>query len=230
MEQLSRAMSIVKQQYLDKEHVFVFDNATTHTKLPKSTPNVHKMTLGPSQKVHGKEIGPSGEKISIEYAPVTLPDGTIQQLYHPSNHPTRKLRGVFKGMALILAERGVHNARKLKLVCVSTDMQLQGCLPDSTNCCARRTMMNQPDMIAQKSILQTLAKSEGCAVMYLPKYHCKLNPIKQCWGVAKCKYQDCPTSSLPADLKKNMLAALDSVDLKLIRWYVHFLWLLFVNL
>ncbi|CCO31561.1 hypothetical protein RSOLAG1IB_10954 [Rhizoctonia solani AG-1 IB] len=217
VEQLSRAMSIVKQQYPDEEHVFVFNNATIHTKLPESAPNVYKMTLGPSQKVKGEEVGPSGETIGIEYAPVTLPDGRIQQLYHPSNHLNTKLRGAFKGMALILEERAVPNARKLKLVCASTNTQQQGCLPDATNCCARRTMMNQPDIIAQKSIIQTLAKSEGCSVMYLPKYHCELNPIEQCWGVAKRKYRECPASSLEADLKKNMLAALDSVDLRLIR-------------
>ncbi|CUA68279.1 hypothetical protein RSOLAG22IIIB_13675 [Rhizoctonia solani] len=217
VEQLLNAISIVKERYPDNEHVFVFDNATIHTKLPKSTPNVHKMTLGPSEMVKGQGTGPSGEKMSIDYAPVTLPDGTIQQLYHPSNHRNKKLRRLFKGMALILAERGVPNAQKLRLVCASTDAQPQGCPPGSTNCCARRTMMNQPHMIGQKSILQTLAESKGCSVMYLPKYHCELNPIEQCWGAAKRKYRDCPASSLEADLKKNMLAALDSVDLKLIR-------------
>jgi hypothetical protein len=216
-------MAIIKRQYPNEDHVFVFDNATIHTKLPESSPNVSKMTLGPSQKVGGEEIGPSGEKIKINYAPAILPDGTIQQLYHPSNHPIEKLQGAFKGMATILEERNVPNARKLKLVCAATDDSKQGCLPSSTNCCARRTMMNQPDILAQKSVIQNLAKAEGFSVLYLPKYHCKLNPIEQCWGAAKRVYQDSPFSSLEADLKRNMLHALESVKLESIRRYVNLL-------
>ncbi|QRW10291.1 DDE superfamily endonuclease [Ceratobasidium sp. AG-Ba] len=217
VQQLLRAMAIVKKQYPNEDHVFVFDNATIHTKLPENLPNVSKMTLGPSQKVGGEEIGPSGEKIKINFAPATLPDGTTQQLYHPSDHPIEKLRGAFKGMATILEERNVPNARKLKLVCAATDDNKQGCLPGSTNCCARRTMMNQPDILAQKSIIQTLAEAEGFSVLYLPKYHCELNPIEQCWGAAKRVYRDSPFSSLEADLKRNMLTALDSVKLESIR-------------
>ncbi|KEP45155.1 DDE family endonuclease [Rhizoctonia solani 123E] len=217
VEQLSRALSIVKEQYPNDEHVFVFDNATIHTKLPERAPNVSKMTLGPSKKVGGEEIGPSGEKIKVAYAPAVLPDGKIQQLYYPSNHPIEELRGTFKGLALILKERGVSNAQKLKLVCPSPDSNRPGCLPGSTDCCARRTMMNQPDILAQKSIIQALAESQGCSVLYLPKYHCELNPIEQCWGAAKRVYRDSPTSSSEADLKRNMLSALDTVNLQLIR-------------
>ncbi|EUC55063.1 DDE family endonuclease, partial [Rhizoctonia solani AG-3 Rhs1AP] len=217
VEQLSRAMSIVKKQYPNEEHVFIFDNATIHTKLPGNTPNVPKMTLNPSQKVKGDEIGPSGEKMKVEYAPAILPDGSIQQFYHPKDHPNVDLKGAFKGLTLILKERGVPNARKLKLVCPSTNSFKQGCPPGSTNCCARRTMMNQPDILAQKSILQLQAAAEGFSVLYLPKYHCELNPIEQCWGAAKRVYRDSPTSSSEADLKQNMLRALESVTLKSIR-------------
>ncbi|KEP45062.1 DDE family endonuclease [Rhizoctonia solani 123E] len=216
--QLSRAMAIVKKRYPNEDHVFVFDNATIHSKLPETTPNVNKMTLGPSEKVGGDGIGPSGQKIKVKYAPAILPDGTIQQLYHPLDHPIEELRGTFKGMAQILAERGIQGARKLKLVCPSIDSQKgQGCLPGATSCCARRVMQNQPDFCSQKSILQIQAEAEGFSVIYLPKYHCELNPIEQCWGAAKRVYRDSPPSSSEADLKQNMLAALDSVKVEVIR-------------
>ena len=61
-------MAIIKKQYPNKDHVFVFDNATIHTKLPEDLPNVSKMMLGPSQKVGGEEIGPLGKKIKINFA------------------------------------------------------------------------------------------------------------------------------------------------------------------
>ncbi|CEL64037.1 hypothetical protein RSOLAG1IB_11021 [Rhizoctonia solani AG-1 IB] len=210
-------MSIVKEQYPNEDHVFVFANTTIHTKLPESLPNVGKMTLSPSQKVGGEEIGPSGKKIKIKHAPAILPDGTTQQLYHPSSHSIEKLQGTFKGMATILEEQGIPNTRKLKLVCASTNKNKQGCPPSSTDCYARRAMMNQPDILAQKSIIQTLAEAKGFLVLYLPEYHCKLNPIEQCRGAAKRVYRDSPFSSLEANLKRNMLNSLESVKLGSIR-------------
>ncbi|KAB5589655.1 hypothetical protein CTheo_6910 [Ceratobasidium theobromae] len=218
VKQLSHAMSIIKRQYPNEDHMFIFNNATIHTKLPETTPNVSKMTLGPSQKVKGEEIRPSGQKIKVDYAPAVLPNGTIQYLYYPLDHPIEKLWGAFKGIAQILEERGVQDARKLKLVCPAGDSQKgQGCQPTATNCCARRAMMNQPDFLTQKSILQIQAKAEGFSVFYLPKYHCELNPIEQCWGAAKRVYRDSPASSTEADLRRNMLIALESVKLETIR-------------
>ncbi|QRW24392.1 Retrotransposable element Tf2 protein [Rhizoctonia solani] len=89
-------MLIVKKHYPNKDYVFIFDNATIHTKLPESTPNVNKMMLGPLQKVGGEEERASSEKVKISYAPAILPDRTTQQLYHPLDHPNKKLQGTFK--------------------------------------------------------------------------------------------------------------------------------------
>ncbi|KAH7341732.1 hypothetical protein B0J17DRAFT_566560, partial [Rhizoctonia solani] len=51
-------------------------------------------------------------------------------------------------------------------------------------CCAWHTIMNQPDILAQIFVIQTLPETEGFLVSHLPKYHCELNLIKQCWGAA----------------------------------------------
>ncbi|KAF8596066.1 hypothetical protein BDV93DRAFT_455579 [Ceratobasidium sp. AG-I] len=218
-DQLLRAIKIVKDQYPDEKHVFVFDNATTHTKLPEDTPIVGKMTLGPSQKVKGEKTGTSGEKIKVNFAPAQFADGSQQDLYYPLNHPTESLRGEFKGLAKLLEERGIPGARKLKLQCPSTGTR-KGCAPGRTDCCARRTMMSQLDFQDQKTILQRLAESHGCLVKYLPKYHCELNPIEQCWGMSKRIYRDSPMSSTEADLERNMLASLDAIPLNSIRKFV----------
>ncbi|KAB5587764.1 DDE family endonuclease [Ceratobasidium theobromae] len=211
-------MAIIKKQYPNEDHMFVFDNATIHTKLPETAANVNKMTLGPSQKVQGEEIRPSGEKIKVDYTPRVLPDGRIQSFYYLMDHPVEKLQGAFKGMAQILEERGVEGALKMRLHCPPNGSQKgQGCLPGATNCCAHRAMMNQQDFLNQKSILQLQAEANGFLVIYLPKYHCELNPIEQCWGAAKHIYQDLPPSSSEAQLKENMLSALESVELKSIR-------------
>jgi transposase len=54
----------------------------------------------------------------------------------------------------------------------------------------------------------------GFKVMFLPKYHCELNFIEQCWGHAKWTYRQYPQSLKEKDLERNMLAALESVPLK----------------
>ncbi|KAF8593236.1 hypothetical protein BDV93DRAFT_566760 [Ceratobasidium sp. AG-I] len=216
VEQLEHAIEIAKSRYPNKDHLFIFDNATTHTKLPDNAPVVSKMTLGPSQNVKGEMIGPSGEKIKVKMAPAQFLDGTPQDLYYPANHPIEKLRGAFKGLKTLLEERGIPRARELRLTCPTVDGR-KGCPHDQINCCARRTMANQPDFRAQKSILQLLAESHGCSLMYLPKYHCELNPIEQCWGTSKRVYRDYPMSSSEADLKNNMLNSLDTIKLESIR-------------
>ncbi|KAF8597418.1 hypothetical protein BDV93DRAFT_534547 [Ceratobasidium sp. AG-I] len=195
-DQLLRAIAIVKDQYPDGKHVFIFDNATTHTKMPEDAPVVSKMTLGPLQKVKGERIGLSGEKIKVDLAPARFADGLPQNLYYPADHPTELLRGAFKGLAKLLEERGISGARKLKLRCPNSSTQ-KGCPPGRTDCCAQRTMANQPDFLDQKTILQHLAESHGCSIMYLPKYHCKF-----CWGASKRIYRDSPMSSTEADLRK----------------------------
>ncbi|KAG9088549.1 hypothetical protein FRC07_012517, partial [Ceratobasidium sp. 392] len=98
---------MIMEKYPDEDHVFFFDNATTHTKAPPDTPNPARMTLGPSQNVYGEAKGPSGEKIRVKMAPITFSDGSPQDLYYPADHPQPRLRGAFKGLAKLLEERGV---------------------------------------------------------------------------------------------------------------------------
>jgi transposase len=68
-----------------------------------------------------------------------------------------------------------------------------------------------------ESLLETLRKAEGFEVMFLPKFHCELNFIEQCWGFAKRKYRMYPPSSKEADLEANLVLSLSEVPLDSMR-------------
>ena len=94
------------------------------------------------------------------------------------------------------------------------------CDPEKPNCCCRRILFNQPDFQSVESILASDAKESGYQIVFLPKFHCELNPIEQCWGYAKRIYRLLPPSSSEADLQKNVVACLDEIPLITMRRWV----------
>ena len=163
---------------------------------------------------NGKVIyTPDGKilKTKIQMQDTTFADGTKQTLYFPAGH---EKEGLFKGMAVILQERGLIEESQLKAQCNSKfDCPDKG----QTNCCCRRVLYNQPDFVQVESLLETYCKSRGVNVIFLPKFHCKLNFIEQCWGYAKRIYRHYPPSSKEADLEQNLLSALKSVPVESMR-------------
>jgi hypothetical protein len=79
----------------------------------------------------------------------------------------------------------------------------------------------QPDFANVDSILQTVAAERGFRVLFLPKFHCELNFIEQCWGRAKSVYQTYPESSREDRLEKNAISALDSISLVMMRRFAN---------
>lgn len=113
-------------------------------------------------------------------------------------------------MAEILTERG-HDVKGLNAECrnFKCNLTADGLL----RCCCCWILYEEPDLKNAKSILEEECKVRGFKVLFLPKFHCKLNPVEMCWGRAKYYYQLNPPSSKEDDLKTNMLAALDAVTL-----------------
>jgi hypothetical protein len=62
-----------------------------------------------------------------------------------------------------------------------------------------------------------MCRSRGVEVVFLPKFHCELNFIEQCWGRAKSIYRTYPPSSKEEDLTRNTLSALASIPLTMMR-------------
>lgn len=215
LKQTEAAMDIVEKYYGDEEHKFVFDNAPTHLKRLDAALSARKMTKGPSTTfgveatvvMDGKvQYLPNGkpQKRTIPMGPGKFADGSLQNFYNAA--------GIFKGMTVILEERGLTEEAKLRAECKKFQ-----CTPGATRCCQRRVLYNQPDFVEQNSALELKAKARGFEVIFLPKFHCELNFIEQCWGHAKRCYRRYPLSSKEDDLERNMLAALESVPLETMR-------------
>ena len=95
------------------------------------------------------------------------------------------------------------------------------CPPGCTDCCCWWLRFTQPDFEGQQSQLQEFI--EGCGhICFYPKYHCKLNFIKQFWGTAKFKYCKAPWPTTVAHMEKTVRESLDSVPLLQIQQWVLF--------
>ncbi|KAF9503742.1 hypothetical protein BS47DRAFT_1374461 [Hydnum rufescens UP504] len=186
LAQATKAMDLLEQHFPNEDHVFIYDNATTHKKhandalsaqhMPKYPPNLNRggRSNNPNWGIkvplldpNGKTVhSPDGKVIKVfkRMANAKFADGTPQPLYFPDNHP--QYPGLFKGMAVILEEHGFHNANSLKTECKNFK-----CKPGATDCC--------------------------CHVL----------------GYAKRVYHQYPMSSDPIALEKNALMALNSVPL-----------------
>jgi len=217
------AMQILEKYYPDENHVLVFDNATTHLKRAADSLSAHRMPKTvtkpgavpfgvdvPALSVEGKLVYGENGKVLKKWIPMVdgkFADGTPQAFYFPQGH---ECAGAFKGMAAILAECGLTEAWDWPTQCLDFKCPPG---PGHSSCCCHRVLYSQPDFMECETLLETACRAQGFDILYLPKFHCKLNFIEQCWGYAKQKYREFPLSSREADLECNIVEALNSVPL-----------------
>ncbi|CDO74688.1 hypothetical protein BN946_scf184960.g2 [Trametes cinnabarina] len=221
LAQATKAMDILSRHYPDEDHILIFDNVTTHLKRAADALSACHMSMKPMQEgmpmfgvetpmrgENGKPVyGPDGKvlKTKIRMGDAQFRDGSLQPLYFPPEHPRA---GVFKGMAILLEERSIPNVKNLRAQCPKFQ-----CKPPVVDCCCRPLLFNQPDFHDVESLLETHCKERGFMVLFLPKFHCELNFIEQCWGYAKRIYRMLSASSAEAVLERNVCSSLDAVPL-----------------
>ncbi len=223
-------VNILDEFYPKYEHIFIYDNTTTHCKQPNNSLSAHYMPknipkegtnwlvdrniinpltgntlLGPDEKIVKEKICMCNTINPMIKEP--------QLLYFPEGH---KREGIFKGMVEILVKRGFDRMKLtasvkkggLKAACKGFH-----CPAGATDCCVRRIFFNQDDFSNVKSLLKEAMEKRGVGILFLPKFHCELNLIKQCWGYVKRLYRLNPESSKEADLEANTQKALKEIPL-----------------
>ncbi len=104
-----------------------------------------------------------------------------------------------KGMKQGLKERGI-NTEKMR----GDNMRI--------------VLANHDDFRMEKTIVEHFLCNRVHTVLFVPKFHCKLNPIERVWGQAKVYTRMYTNFTLPR-LHTNVNPALDSVSTDLIRKY-----------
>jgi len=88
--------------------------------------------------------------------------------------------GKQKGLQAVLEEHGFDVSR-LKAKCKPV------CMFESQNCCMARLLSQQEDFVNQESMLEKHIKAAGHECIFLPKFHCELNPIEMVSVIFKSK-------------------------------------------
>ena len=161
--------------------LIIFDNATTHQAHAKDALSALRMPL------QSKLWVPKSQSCQMQDG--TFKNGEPQALYYPDDDPDRL--GHFKGMAVILEERG-FDIRGLRAQCKVSFANCDD--PSSTGqCCCHRILYNEPDFAQQKGSLQELIENEGHICDFYPKFHPELNFIEQYLGGRKVCLSIIPT-------------------------------------
>ena len=113
------------------------------------------------------------------------------------------------------------------------------CTFNSERCCLAWLLSKQDDFQLQKSQVKEKITQRGHFCIFLPKFHCELNPIKmvclyfilllsgseilQYWGWCKHRYRDV-YKEMFGDAKRVMHKSLDACLVDIIRRFFNWLW------
>lgn len=162
--QVRDLLAIHEEAHPGKTALCVFDHSPTHTTLPPDGLNAFGMNMsdgGKQRRQRDTVIPQSNPDIACRGRAqrMTLEDGQTP-----------------KGLRTVLEERG-FNVRGMRAKCVPA------CSPENNACCMARLLSKQDDFAQQPTELESLITEAGHLCIYLPKYHCELNPIEM---VSEC--------------------------------------------
>ncbi|KIK38771.1 hypothetical protein CY34DRAFT_25514 [Suillus luteus UH-Slu-Lm8-n1] len=203
LAQMKDAIRIFEAAHPNRQALFIFDQSSAHASLPEDALRAFDMNKSNGGKQRHRQ-----DTVIPQSNPCIEHRGKIQKMTLPDGSP--------KGLKQVLEERG-FDVRKLRAKCAPV------CPWESTNCCMACLLSQQEDFTNQPSMLETLIKKAGHECIFLPKFHCELNPIEMYWGWCKYRYREVPKKTFE-DAKRCAKEQLDACPTEVIRRFINRSW------
>ncbi|RXW24341.1 hypothetical protein EST38_g1508 [Candolleomyces aberdarensis] len=201
------AIPVFEEANPGKQALFIFDQSSAHAALPDDALKAFEMN---------KSNGGAQRTQQDTVIPMNNPDPRFRGQPQSMTVVGANGKRVPKGMQQVLEERG-FDVRKLKAKCQPV------CPIDNKNCCMARLLSQQEDFANQISELEMVIVDAGHLCLFLPKFHCELNPIEMYWGWAKYRYRQMEKRTFE-DAKKAAIQCLDACPADVIRRFINRSW------
>jgi hypothetical protein len=158
LTQVDNAISIFEEAHPDCVALFVFDQSSAHA------------SLGPDA-LRAFDMNKSNGGKQRKQKDTVIPMNNPYARFHGKHQKMTTETGEAKGLQLTLKEHGfdIHGMRvKCSPVCPF----------ENNDCCMACLLSKQDDFRLQESLLEQKIKSKGHLCIFLPKFHCELNPIE----------------------------------------------------
>jgi hypothetical protein len=156
--QVDKAISIFEEAHPDCVALFVFDHSSAHASLAPDALRAFDMN---------KSNGGKQRKRRDTVIPMNNPYPEFRGKLQKMTTET----GEAKGLQQVLQERG-FDVDNMKSKCSPV------CAVENERCCMARLMSKQDDFRLQKPLLEEKITERGHLCVFLPKFHCELNPIE----------------------------------------------------
>ena len=158
LAQVERAIKIFETAHPDCVALFIFDQSSAHTSLGPDALRAFEMnkTNGGRQRQQHDTVIPASNP-TVEHR------GQVQKMTMDD--------GTAKGLQQVLEERG-FNVSGMRSKCKPV------CPWENDNCCMACLLSKQDDFANQESLLEAMIQNASHECIFLPKFHCELNPIE----------------------------------------------------
>src|SRR6267142_1054150 len=158
LAQVDKAISIFEELHPGCVALFIFDQSSAHASLGSDALRAFEMN---------KSNGGKQRKQKDTIIPMNNPHSNY--CGKPQKMTTET--GEAKGLKQTLEERG-FNLKGMPACCSPV------CPVENYDCCMAQLLRKQDDFSLQVSLLKQKIKAQGHLCMFLPKFHCELNPIE----------------------------------------------------
>lgn len=168
LEQVEDTLDILVEAYPTRTGLFIFDQSSAHA------------TLGPDAIRPFQMNKSNGGKQPFQHDTV-IPDTNPVEAKRGQPQSMKTASGEQKGLKDVLEERG-FNVSGMRTKCAPI------CPIENERCCMARLLSNQADVKNQVSLLEQMIVARGHLCMFLPKFHCELNPIEMVSCIYFCSF------------------------------------------